>query len=345
MADFPLTRLVLITSYLWSRFNTLLDGLFLLNLASDGYTSYLSFSMNCVERLAKTAFKTMDQPKIVPSSTTPIADDQDAEDAESTTVASLEDDIEPTEVSSILEELETVKNIVSAAHLRQLRQESKLTSLLEGNISIPTGLDNVKQELAARMGDVWKELHMATVDKLVDAEAYYNTGVNRDLAKLRLTQAVESVLSASLKAPLCEFIRKSSNKSMSFRFSQPRGIENFREGRVKKLSFGEWADIFEGLGEKRQGLVALSRDEFGDFLTNQYGDSSIANVRQLAGTLREIGKRRGGAAHYQEVEIGHEQEAQDLDRLRELILGSDNNSVIKDIVQIFRPISAQQPED
>ena len=157
-----------------------------------------------------------------------LADGQDAEDAESAAVASIEDDIEPTGVSSILEGLETLKDIVSATHLRQVKNDSMFTRMLQGDLSVPTSQDQVEQELAARMGQVWRELHLATVDKLIDAEAYYNTGVNRDLAKLRLTQAVESVLYASLIAPLCEFIRKSSTKSMSFRFSQPRGIQDLR---------------------------------------------------------------------------------------------------------------------
>jgi hypothetical protein len=119
------------------------------------------------------------------------------------------------------------------------------------------------------MGGVWSNLHSVTVYYLIDAEAHYNTGSNKDQAILSLTKPVESVLHTSLIAPLCEFIRKSSKGSMSFRFSLPRGFQDLNQGRVKKLSFGEWADIFEGLGEKRQGFAALSRDEFGDFLTNQ----------------------------------------------------------------------------
>jgi hypothetical protein len=66
-----------------------------------------------------------------------LTDERNGEDIEPAAILSVEDDIEPTEDSLILEKLENLEIIVSATHLRQVKNDSRLTRLLEGDLILP----------------------------------------------------------------------------------------------------------------------------------------------------------------------------------------------------------------
>jgi hypothetical protein len=233
-----------------------------------------------------------------------------------------------TEPSPITRDIEMTKDIASTTALWLI----ELRHMLEERL--PPGKREVRHELQQRLSSVWSKLPTKVVDTLVKAENYYRTGVDTDNAKVWFNKAVEASLNYCLVEPLVSFTEKRVDKRIAICFPPPRGVERKTSYELRKLSLLEWSDVFETLSVPAdKSLANLGAKDLNQFMKEHFGELSPPALKELSWSLRDFCCFRKDAAHYHIPR--HEEERQELEQMRELVLGIKRPSIITQIFQLF----------
>lgn len=228
----------------------------------------------------------------------------------------------------IIRDIEMTKEIASTIDLRQ----QKLQKILEERL--PLGKREVRQQLQQRLFSVWSKLPAKVVDTLVKAEDYYRTGVNTDDAKVWFNKATEASLSCCLMEPLVSFLQKRDDKRIAICFPHPRGVERKTSSELRKLALWEWSKVFEILSlPVRQNLASLGAEDLKHFMKEHFGELPLQAFRELSHSLQDFCEYRKDSAHSHPSR--YEEEVQELEQMRELVLGTKRPSIITQIFQLF----------
>lgn len=192
----------------------------------------------------------------------------------------------------------------------------------------------IKQELQKWLSPVWIKLPASVVNLLVKAENYYRTGVETDNAKIWFNKAVEASLNFCFSEPLAKYTAKHDGKTIAIRFPAPKGLEHKNSAALHKISLWEWGQVFELLTTPAdRSLVTLGTEDFRQFMREYFGELSQPALKELSRSLLDFCQQRKDASH--DHLPRHEVENQELDRMRELALGTKRASVITQIFHLF----------
>ena len=228
----------------------------------------------------------------------------------------------------ISRDIEMTTDIASTIALRQL----KLQNIL--NERLPAGKRDIRQELQQRLFSVWSKLPAKVADTLVKAENYYKTGVNTDDAKVWFNKATEASLHYCLVEPLVSFVQKRGDKRIAICFPRPRGVERKTSSELRKLPLWEWSMVFETLSvPARQNLASLGTEDLKHFMKEHFGEFPLQALRELSNSLHDFCQYRKDSAHSHLSR--YEEEIQELEQMRGLVLGMKRPSVITQIFQLF----------
>jgi hypothetical protein len=181
---------------------------------------------------------------------------------------------------------------------------------------------------------VWSRLPAKIVDTLVKAENYYKTGVDTDDAKVWFNKAVEASLHYCFVEPLVSFVQKRRDKRIAICFPHPRGMKWKTAAELRKLFLWEWTVVFETLSvPTRQNLATSRADDLKHFMSEYFGRVPLPALRELSNSLHDFCQYRKDSAHSHVSRC--EAEEQELEQMRELVLGTKRPSVITQIFQLF----------
>jgi len=247
-----------------------------------------------------------------------------------------------TEKPDIARCTEMIKNIASTIALRQIKEQQVLEQILDSQQKIVGQLPRNKREIARQLqqilSPVWSKLPTKVVDTLVKAESYYRTGVDTDDAKVWFHKAVEASLYCCLVEPLVSFTQKRSNERIAVCFRPPRGVERMTPSKLRKLSLGEWSDILETFCVPVvKSLGGLGIEDMKQFMEEHFAGLPLPALRELSRSLGDFCQYRKEGAHYHIPR--YEEEMQELEQMRELVLGTRRPSIITQIFQLFTKIS------
>lgn len=200
----------------------------------------------------------------------------------------------------------------------------------------PTERD-IPAKLQEKLGPVWTELPAKVVNTLEKAEKYCRTQVNDDDAKVWYYKAVEASFNHCFVEPLADFVENRDEKRIRVCFLPPRGSELKSPAQLRRLMLCEWAEVLETLAAPSQeGLSSLGTADLRDFTKRHFGWSRMPDLRPLSRSLRRVHDYRKGCAHYQEPSSRYDRERSELEQMRNLVLGIDGPSVIRQIFQTLR---------
>ena len=243
-----------------------------------------------------------------------------------------------TETPYIVRDIEMTKDIATTIALRQIKEQQDLDKYHESlrnmlEERLPPGKREVRHELQRRLSSVWSKLPAKVVDTLVKAENYYRTVVNTDDAKVWFNKAVEASLNCCLVEPLVSFMQKRGDKRIAVCFPPPRGVERKTSSELRKLPLWEWSNVFETLSVPvHQNLASLGGEDFKRFMKERFGELPLPALTELSRSLRDFCQRKD-SAHFHPSR--YEEEIQELEQMRELVLGMKRPSVITQIFQLF----------
>jgi hypothetical protein len=181
---------------------------------------------------------------------------------------------------------------------------------------------------------VWEKLPAKVVDTMTRAENYYKTGVETDNAKVWFNRAVEASLNYCLVEPLVKFMQKRNYERIAVCFLPPRGVEHKTSHELhNKMSLWDWSDVFGALSVPvNKDLASLGTQELKGIMKELFGELPLPALRELSRSLRDFCLRRdAGHDHVPR----HEEEIQELEQMRELVLGIKRPSLITQIFQLF----------
>jgi len=228
----------------------------------------------------------------------------------------------------IMRDIETTKDIASTIALRQL----KLQNILDERL--PLGKREVRQQLQQRLFSMWSKLPAKVVDTLVKAEDYYRTGVNTDDAKVWFNKAIEASLNCCLVEPLASFVQKQDDKRIAVCYPPPRGVERKTSFQLRKVPLWEWSNVFETLSMPvHQNLASVGAEDLKHFMKEYFGELPLRALKELSHSLQDFCQYRKDSAHSHPSR--YEEEIQELEQMRELVLGTKRSSVITQIFQLF----------
>ena len=228
--------------------------------------------------------------------------------------------------SSLLSDVQTIKEIASTVALRQLKLQTKLDEEQPG---LPPTARAIRRGLQQHeIGQAWKALPSTIDNALIKAERYYRTEVDDDSAKVGFHKAVEATLEAVLAQPLANLMKARRWRTIVLPHEQ-KGTIKLSARSVSSLSVREWAFALEQLD--RGGLASLAVDHLREFLGSRFQSSKLQLFKDVASSLREVAELRGGSAHHQAAESRHEEERSQLDSLRKIVLGIGRPSVISQL--------------
>jgi len=248
-------------------------------------------------------------------------------------VLPIQTQIEPLDA---LRNLESIKESASVIALRQMRQQQALDKILE---RMPPNKREICQNFERLLGSVLRELPARVVNALVKAEKCYRTDVNDDDSKVGFNKAVEACFDYYMVQPLVNFMQARGDKQMAICFPPPRGVERKSSSSLRKLFLWEWGDALEAFSAlSHKGLTGLGTDDFREFMKAHLGGSRFPDFRLLSESLRKISAYKGSSSHYKDADARYESERNELEQMRNLVLGINGPSVI---VQIFQLLSAK----
>jgi hypothetical protein len=109
-------------------------------------------------------------------------------------------------------------------------------------------------------------------------------------------------------------------------------VEHKTSSQLRKLSLREWSDVLETLSGSHKNLASLGTEDLKRFMKEHSGELPLPALRELSRSLRDFCLRRdAGHDHVPR----HEEEIQELEQMRELVLGIKRPSLITQIFQLF----------
>jgi hypothetical protein len=241
--------------------------------------------------------------------------------------------IQPVALDTIL-----TRSALEAAKTRNL-VEAHLLPLLEERL--PPAPREIREFVLKHMGSVRNKLPVKVVDTLTQAEMYHRSGVHCEEAKVWFCKAVEASFSHCFVVPLLSSMQERHLMKFELPFSDEQGgPRRLAPKQIERMNPAQWSDVLEMTiaSFDNKGFAPLIAHDFKAFLSEHLG-TRVRALRPLIAAMREVWQCRGGSAHYESSEARYEKERQDLDRMRELVLGLGNSKSV--IVQIFELLGTE----
>ncbi|MBA7471956.1 hypothetical protein ES707_07268 [subsurface metagenome] len=227
-----------------------------------------------------------------------------------------------------------LKDTIFANQMRQLKYDTRIKQLLE---RLPPSNIEISHSLEKKLGAVWKELPVEVRECLIEAEIYYSSKLSKAFAIICFHEAVEASLNHCIKRPLIKSLRKRDNKQIALCISQEQKLQYMSIGQLEKIQVRQWGKALEMLYTAK-GSVVLGTQDLREFLKEHLGEQRLPDLSRLAHSLQRVQDYRGGSAHFQEpTSRSYNEEKQNLEQIRNLVLGKEQDSVIAQIFQLLAP--------
>ena len=238
------------------------------------------------------------------------------------------------------EKLETIATQTSLGVLKVLQNMSNWESAIESRL--PSDLEEIRSLTASQLGDVWDKLPASVADALVEAEQDFQAGTRTQQAVLDFHKAVEACLHCYFIDPLVSYMNKRGFKEMTLHVGPSGkvrpiriGVNTARESHFtdpRRLSPRDWASLFEMLADPEQ--KAMPNLPINMFIKQNWPKLDFVTLKQSVEPLKKIQEYRNHAAHPYPPRP-HMEERNELEKIRKLVLGIEQTSVIAQIFELF----------
>lgn len=242
-----------------------------------------------------------------------------------------------TEPSPIVRNIERTENIVTTTDQRLQKQRLDIDKLIESQQKMLERLPPSKSEIIQQLQQnitVWDKLPSKVIDNLVQAETLCRTGVKTDDSKVWFNKTIEACISYYFKEPVISFRRKRGYKEISIKFPLPQGKSRNTGDKIiswwSLLELSDVLNVLSSIEDKKSAIEGI--ENLKQTIKENYGDLSPAALGQLSRLLRDFYLRKE-SAHYHLSR--YEEELQELEQMRELVLGTKRLSIITQIFQLF----------
>jgi len=238
------------------------------------------------------------------------------------------------------------KDIITTVALRQLKEQQDLGKILELLQELierqPPSIQEVLSFLEQQLRSVWQKLPPDVADKLLEAEQIYKSGTRLTFATISFAQAVETCFRYYFVNPFANYMKEEGVEEVALVMdirggAQPIrvGIRPSRELRVtglNYLSLQQWAGLFETLVDPGQkGTINL---QIKIFMKQKWPKLVVDNLKGLLQPLRKVQRYRNNAVHTKLSRLDKE-EKNEIEQMRNVVLGTDGPSLITQIFQLF----------
>jgi len=243
------------------------------------------------------------------------------------------------ETPPLIRDIAMTKDIASTIALRQIKQQQTLDRIVE---RLPPSKQEVLAFLEQQLCSVWHKLPSDVADKLVEAEQIYKIGTWPPSATISFAQAVETCFRYYFVNPFIDYMREEGLGEVTLVMglrgeARPIrvGIRSSRESRVTGLSYlslQQWAGLFGMLVDPSQkGTINLPIKML---IKQKWPKLDMADLKGLVQPLGEVQRYRNNAVHG-ESSRPYNEERNELEQMRNLVLGIDGPSVIMLIFQLL----------
>ena len=231
-------------------------------------------------------------------------------------------------------DVESIKDIVIATSLRQLREQQDVERVLG---RLPPTPQEIRGYIREQLGDAANALPGMVMSHFIKAEQYYRTEVDDEDAKVWFHKGVESLYAAYFVEPLVSYMQRHDIKLIGLPFPPERGTERRNIRFLRRTSLSEWGTVVGSLGSRSSGLADLGRVDLTEFAEKRFGKSVFPSLLAISKGLREFSQLRGGSAHHRDALVRYEEGRQQLVEMRAMVLGISKDSIVTHIVEILSP--------
>jgi hypothetical protein len=246
---------------------------------------------------------------------------------------------------SIIQDIETIKDITSSTSIRQIKgqwtneETNEITRqirdmILEQRDNQPNSKNVIKQKLEKYLRQIWELLPCKVIDNLVKAEGYYITGTETDNSKIWFNKAVEATIFDTFEEPLIKYVEKLPNKEIGLCVDLYK-YEKKKYHEIEKIPLIQWSNLFYILSfSDEDSQNSLKTSELRKFINNNYTALSKPALKQLSKSLADFCQRKD-SGHFHSPRA--EAEIKELEEMRDFALGTGQRpSVIVQIYQLFK---------
>lgn len=252
----------------------------------------------------------------------------------SETMLSLKGGSPAVDLTTIQQELATLRDIASSHSQRSLRSERELAQNLDRvQAALSRASEHVREDLRQIFGLRWPHIPADVVDHLIVAERLWDSGVQPDQVRTELAKAVEAMVHSLMLEPGAEQARTDGMTDLRVEFSAPgRRPSGFPVINWRYMSFGHWAELLERTGQP-------GSDPYVNVMFAVYPAFATNRASGIASGLRQIANFRGASAHHSN-QNDFESAMGRADEMRKRVLGSESNeSLLTQTLECFGVLS------
>lgn len=249
---------------------------------------------------------------------------------------------EATAAVSPIPSIKKVEDIVTSSAIRHIRHDEITTKKFDemgetlGSVppllneilrrlgSLPPSPEEIRQWLEDSLSpEIFTRLPLEVQDYLVKAERAFQGKTNLADSKLDFVRAVEAMLDSFFIHPMQHYYGKHG-----------------KQWPYKNMGLRDWGELFCKVARTYTQFSNVNLDEpnIHLFFKKFCPKADNKKLTELGEALQEVQRLRSGSAHFQHhTEFMLQKEEQQLEGLREMVLGLKGPSVIRQMFELFSP--------